>query len=61
MQISAIQNTPSGEQQILLWERNETQAKEWRAAYLNLREIPYDFALKIDGFVGNGFEGDVRD
>ncbi|UJR31098.1 hypothetical protein I4U23_018606, partial [Adineta vaga] len=59
LQISALQNTPTGQQQILLWERNETQAKEWRVAYLNLRDIPYDFALKIDGFVGNGWEGDI--
>lgn len=59
LQVSAVQNTPNGQQQILLWERNETQAREWRITYLNLRDIPYDFALKIDGFVGNGWVGDV--
>jgi hypothetical protein len=59
LQISAIQTTPTGPQRMLLWERNETQSKEWHIAQLNLRDIPYDFAMKIDGFVGNGWEGDV--
>ncbi len=59
LQVSAVQNTPDGEQQILLWERNETQPREWRIGHINLRDIPYNFALKIDGFVGNGWEGDV--
>ncbi len=59
LQISAVQNTPNGQEQILLWERNETQAREWRKGHINLRDIPYEFAVKIDGFVGNGFEGDV--
>jgi hypothetical protein len=59
LQISAVQNTPNGVQQILLWERNETQAKDWRQGQINLRDIPYNFAMKIDGFVGNGYEGDV--
>jgi hypothetical protein len=59
LQISAVQNTPNGEQQTLLWERNETQAKDWRQGQINLRDIPYNFAMKIDGFVGNGYEGDV--
>ncbi len=59
LQISVIQNTPNGQEQILLWERNETQPREWRVGHINLRDIPYDYALKIDGFVGNGWEGDV--
>lgn len=59
LQISAIQNTPTGQQTILLWERNETQAKVWRTGQINLRDIPYDFAMKIDGYVGSGYEGDV--
>jgi hypothetical protein len=59
LQISVVQNTPNGEQQTLLWERNETQAKDWRQGQINLRDIPYNFAMKIDGFVGNGYEGDV--
>ena len=60
LQISAVQNTPSGQQQLLLWEHNQTQAKEWRLGLINLRNILYNFAMKIDGFVGNGWEGDVR-
>jgi hypothetical protein len=59
LQISAIQNTPTGQQTILLWERNETQARQWRTGQINLRDLPYDFAMKIDGFVGSGYEGDV--
>ena len=59
LQISAIQNTPTGQQTILLWERNETQSRKWRTGQINLRDIPYDFAMKIDGFVGSGYEGDV--
>jgi hypothetical protein len=59
LRISTVQNTPNGEVQNLVWERNETQAREWRDGQINLRDIPYDFAMKIDGFVGNGWEGDV--
>lgn len=59
LQISAVQNTPSGQSQVLLWQRNETQAREWRTGQVNLRDIPYDFAIQIDGFVGSGWEGDV--
>ena len=59
LQISTIQNTPNGEQQTLLWQRNETLSREWRLEYLNLRNIPYDFAMKFDGFIGSGWEGDV--
>ena len=57
--ISTVENTPTGQQQTLLWERNSTQPREWRLGRLNLHDISYDFAVKIDGFVGNGFEGDV--
>lgn len=59
LQISIVQNTPNGQEQTLLWERNDTLPKEWRVGHINLRDIPYDYSLKIDGFVGNGFEGDV--
>ncbi len=59
LHISVILNAPSGQQQVVLWERNETQPREWRMAHVNLRDIPYDFILQIDGFVGNGWEGDV--
>ena len=59
LRISAIQNTPTGPQTNLLWERNETQSRQWRTEQINLRDIPYDFAMKIDGFVGSGYEGDV--
>jgi len=59
LQLSAVQNTPTGQQDILLWQRNQTDVKEWRVGSINLRDIPYDFAMKIDGFVGKGFEGDV--
>ena len=57
--ISIILNAPSGQQQVLLWDQTETQPREWRQGHINLRDIPYDFAVKIDGFVGNGWEGDV--
>ena len=59
LQISAVQITPNGEQQILLWERNETQVKDWRQGQINIRDMQYNFAMKIDGFVGSGWEGDV--
>ncbi len=54
-----VQTTSTGQVQTLLWERNETQAREWRMGHINLRGIPHEFALKIDGFVGDGWEGDV--
>ncbi|CAF0847412.1 unnamed protein product, partial [Rotaria sordida] len=59
LQISTIQNTPNGQQQNVIWERNETQAKVWRLGQINLRDMPYDFAMKIDGFVGGDYEGDI--
>ncbi|CAM4977745.1 unnamed protein product [Rotaria socialis] len=40
-------------------ERNETQSKQWRVGLINLRDIPYNFALKLDGYVGSGWEGDI--
>ena len=59
LQISSLLNTPTGQQQVLLWQKNETQARVWRNTGINLQSVPYDFALKIDGFVGSGWEGDV--
>lgn len=54
-----IQNTPNGQKQILLWQRNETQARVWRTAGISIRDVSYEFSMKIDGYVGNGWEGDV--
>lgn len=59
LQISAVQNTPDGQEDLLLWQRNESLPREWRTGHINLRDSPYDYALRIDGFVGNGYEGDV--
>ena len=35
LQISIIQNTPNGQIQNLVWERNETQTREWRIGQIN--------------------------
>lgn len=59
LQVSTLQNTPTGPKQTLVWERNETQAKEWRLGQIFLSDIPYSFAMKIDGYIGSGYEGDV--
>ena len=59
LQISALLKVPTGQQKLLLWQRNDTQAREWRMERVTLRDIPNEFSLRIDGFVGNGWEGDV--
>lgn len=59
LQISTLTNLPTGQQQTLIWQRNETQPREWRMERVTLRDVPYGFSLKIDGFIGNGWEGDV--
>lgn len=59
LQISALLKVPIGQQQFLLWQRNDTQPREWRMERVTVRNLPYEFSLKIDGFVGNGWEGDV--
>lgn len=59
LQISTLESTPNGQRKSLIWERNETASKEWRLGQINLRDIPYDFAMTFDGFVGSGWEGDV--
>ncbi|CAF4185562.1 unnamed protein product, partial [Rotaria sp. Silwood2] len=59
LQISTIQSTPTGQKQNLVWQRNETQAKGWRVGQIDLSDIPYDFAMKIDGFVGGDYQGDI--
>jgi hypothetical protein len=59
LEISAVLNTPIGKQKVLLFERNETQAKGWRQGGVDVSGFPYDFSLQIDGYVGVSFEGDV--